>query len=403
VMTRGPSRASVALAASRHALAEAARRNAGLLHALGMRQRIGRVWSKANETYLHQQQIVSDMVGEFGSLSRVLRIVMQSAVLGVGAYLVINQQTTAGVMLAATILSARALAPVELAIANWKSFVTARQSWRRLSEILAAVPNEVDRISLPNPARNLRVTAVTLVPPGMGAAALHEVSFTINAGSALGVIGPSGSGKSSLARALVGIWKPVRGAIRFDGATLDQWSPDVLGSFIGYLPQEVDLFDGTVADNISRFESEADPSKLIAAAIAADVHNVILRLPQGYKTQVGESGVMLSGGQRQRIAFARALYGDPFLVVLDEPSSNLDAVGEQALTRAIRAVRARGGIAIIIAHRPSAVAAVDHILVLNEGRVQAFGARDEILHQVTQSARAPAARFAEAQMASGGT
>ena len=257
-------------------------------------------------------------------------------------------------------------------------------------------------MSLPDPMRNLRVTSITLVPPGMGAAALHEVSFTLAAGSALGVIGPSGSGKTSLARALVGVWRPVRGAIRLDGATLDQWSQDVLGRFIGYLPQEVELFDGTVAENIARFEPEADPTKLIAAATAAGVHDVILRLPQGYKTQVGEGGAALSGGQRQRIALARALYGDPFLVVLDEPNSNLDALGEEALTHAIRAVRARGGIAVVIAHRPSAVAAVDHILVLNEGRVQAFGARDRILQQLRQPAPAPAAVAAEAQAASGG-
>ena len=342
-----------------------------------MRRRIGERWSKANDAYLQKQQVAYDIVGELGSCSRVLRMIMQSAVLGVGAYLVINQQATAGVMLAATILAARALAPAELAIANWRSFVTARQSWRRLDDVLAAMPAEADSISLPHPARNLRVTAITLVPPGMAAAALHEVSFTLAAGSALGVIGPSGSGKSSLARALVGVWRPVRGAIRLDGATLDQWSPDALGGFIGYLPQEVELFDGTVAENIARFDPDADPGKLIAAAGAAGVHDVILRLPQGYKTQVGEGGATLSGGQRQRIALARALYGDPFLVVLDEPNSNLDAPGEEALTRAIRAVRARGGIAVVVAHRPSAVAAVDQVLVLNEGRVQAFGARDQ--------------------------
>jgi ATP-binding cassette subfamily C protein len=219
---------------------------------------------------------------------------------------------------------------------------------------------------------------------------LHDVSFTLIAGNALGVIGPSGSGKTSLARALVGVWKPVRGTIRLDGATLDQWSPDVFGGFVGYLPQEVELFEGTVAQNIARFERDFDPTKLIAAATAAGVHEVILRLPQGYKTPVGEGGGLLSGGQRQRIALARALYGDPFLVVLDEPNSSLDALGEQALTKAIAAIRARGGIAVVIAHRPSAVAAVDHILVLNEGRVQAFGARDQILQQVTPAAAAAA-------------
>jgi PrtD family type I secretion system ABC transporter len=397
-LTRGPSRASVALAAARHKLAEAARRNAALLQALGMRGRMTEQWMRANEAYLHSQQSANDMVAGLGSLSRVLRIIMQAAVLGVGAYLVINQEATAGVMLAATILAARALAPVELAIANWKPFVAARQSWRRLSEALTAVPPEQEWIALPPPARGLRVTAVTLVPPGTGAAALHDVSFSLIAGNALGVIGPSGSGKTSLARALVGVWKPVRGTVRLDGATLDQWSPDALGRFVGYLPQEVELFEGTVAQNISRFEPDAEPGKLIAAATAAGVHDVILRLPQGYKTEVGEGGTLLSGGQRQRIALARALYGDPFLVVLDEPNSNLDALGEQALTNAIGTVRGRGGIAVVIAHRPSAVAAVDHILVLNEGRLQAFGARDQVLQQIAQAA--PAA--AQNQAAHGG-
>jgi ATP-binding cassette, subfamily C, type I secretion system permease/ATPase len=381
-LTREASRASVALAAARHKLAEAARRNAALLQALGMRSRMTGQWMKANDAYLHSQQAANDMVAGLGSLSRVLRIIMQSAVLGVGAYLVINQEATAGVMLAATILAARALAPVELAIANWKAFVGARQSWRRLSDALTAVPPEQEWIALPPPAHGLRVTAVTLVPPGTGAAALHDVSFSLIAGNALGVIGPSGSGKTSLARALVGVWKPVRGTIRLDGATLDQWSPDALGRFVGYLPQEVELFEGTVAQNIARFEADAEPGKLIAAATAAGVHDIILRLPQGYKTEVGEGGTLLSGGQRQRIALARALYGDPFLVVLDEPNSNLDAPGEQALTKAIAGVRARGGIAIVVAHRPSAVAAVDHVLVLNEGRVHAFGAREQVLQQV---------------------
>lgn len=391
-LTRGPSRASVALAAARHKVAEAARRNAALLQALGMRSRMTEQWMKANDAYLQSQQTANDMVAGLGSFSRVLRITVQSAVLGIGAYLVINQEATAGVMLAATILSARALAPVELAIANWKAFVTARQSWLRLSEALIAVPKEQEWIALPPPARNLRLTSITVVSPGMGAAALHDVSFTLVAGNALGVIGPSGSGKTSLARALVGVWKPVRGTIRLDGATLDQWSPDALGRFVGYLPQEVELFEGTVAQNIARFEANAEPSKLIAAATAAGVHDVILRLPQGYKTEVGEGGTLLSGGQRQRIALARALFGDPFLVVLDEPNSNLDAPGEQALTKAIGAVRARGGIAVVIAHRPSAVAAVDHILVLNEGRLRAFGARDQILQQVAQTETAAAAQ-----------
>jgi PrtD family type I secretion system ABC transporter len=383
-VTRGPARSAVALATARQKLADAARRNAALLQAMGMRPRMTERWAQASEAYLQSQQAANDMTTGLGSLSRVLRIVIQSAVLGIGAYLVINQEATAGVMLAATILVSRSLAPVELAIANWKSFVTARQSWVRLSEAFVAVPVEEERIALPPPARDIRLTAITIVPPGTTTAALHEVSFTLIAGNALGVIGPSGSGKTSLARALIGVWKPARGTIRLDGATLDQWGSDAFGRFVGYLPQEVELLEGTVAENICRFGQDADPTKLIAAATNAGVHDVILRLPQGYKTQVGEGGALLSGGQRQRIALARALYGDPFLVILDEPNSNLDAHGEQALSRAISGIRARGGIAIVIAHRPSAVSAVDHMLVLNEGRVQAFGARDQVLQQLKQ-------------------
>jgi PrtD family type I secretion system ABC transporter len=399
-MTRGPARAAVTLAISRQKLADAARRNAALLQALGMRPRMIERWTQASENYLRSQQAANDMTTGLGSLSRVLRVVIQSAVLGIGAYLVINQEATAGVMLAATILASRSLAPVELAIANWKSFVTARQSWRRLSEALVAAPVEEERVALPAPKHNIRLTAVTVVPPGTGTAALHEVSFTLIAGNALGVIGPSGSGKTSLARALIGVWKPARGTIRLDGATLDQWSSDAFGRFVGYLPQEVELLEGTVAENIARFEEDADPTKLIAAAMKAGVHDVILRLPQGYKTQVGEGGAMLSGGQRQRIALARALYDDPFLVILDEPNSNLDANGEQALTNAISGIRARGGIAIVIAHRPSAVSAVDHVLVLNEGRVQAFGAREQVLQQLRQPVPAAGEKVARGRRSS---
>jgi ATP-binding cassette subfamily C protein PrsD len=294
-------------------------------------------------------------------------------------------------MLAAMILTARALAPVEMAIANWRNFVAAQQSWRRLSDALVAAPVEDEHTPLPRPAQTLRLTAVSVAPPGGTAAVLHDVSVTLNAGTALGVIGPSGSGKSSLARLLVGGWKPARGVIRLDGATLDQWPSDELGKFIGYLPQEVELFDGTVAQNIARFSAARDPAQLIAAAKAAGVHEIILRLPSGYDTLVGETGAALSGGQRQRLGLARALYGEPFVVVLDEPNSNLDAPGERALTAAIEGVRRRGGIAVVIAHRPSAVAAVDHVLILNEGHVQAFGPREKFFPPavVVQVASAP--------------
>jgi ATP-binding cassette, subfamily C, type I secretion system permease/ATPase len=382
-VTRAPTLRLAALASARLQLAEQARRNAGLLHALGMRTRMARRWGARSATYLHEQQAISDLSAGFGSASRTLRLVLQSAVLALGAFLVIRQEASAGVMIAATILTARALAPLELVIANWRSIVAVRQSFRALSDAMTASPAEPDCIALPPPRESLRVTALSVAAPGASAPALHEVSFTLAAGSALGLIGPSGSGKSSLARALVGIWKPARGTIRLDGATPEQWPADALGGHIGYLPQEVELFEGTIAQNIARFEPNPEPARIIAAARNAGIHDMILRFPAGYATEVGEGGARLSGGQRQRVALARALYGDPFLVILDEPNSNLDARGEQALTQAIAAIRARGGIAIVIAHRPSAVRAVDQVMILNEGRMQAFGARDAMLGQAT--------------------
>jgi ATP-binding cassette subfamily C protein len=396
VTTRGPAQEAVSLSAARRSLAEGARRNAALLQALGMRRAMTERWLKQNDAYLDRQQWIADVAGGLGSASRVLRMVLQSAVLGLGAYLVINQEASIGVMLAAMILTARALAPLELAIANWRNFIAARQSWRRLSDALAAAAIEHEHTPLPRPTQMLRLTAVSVAAPGSTAAVLHDVSVTLTAGTALGVIGPSGSGKSSLARLLVGVWTPARGVIRLDGATLDQWPTDALGTFIGYLPQEVELFDGTVAQNIARFAPNGDPARLIVAAKAAGVHDIILRLPNGYDTLVGDTGLALSGGQRQRIGLARALYGDPFLVVLDEPNSNLDAPGEQALTAAIHGIRARGGIAIVIAHRPSAIAAVDQVLILNEGRVQAIGPREQFFQPAAVVQTVPAPRAAPA-------
>lgn len=319
-------------------------------------------------------------------------MVLQSGVLAIGAWLVINQQATAGVMLAATILSIRALAPIELAIANWRGFISTRESFRRLREAFEAVPQQQPLTPLPAPQRDLRVTSLSLAAPGTERLVVHEVSFALKAGSAVAIVGPSGSGKSTLARALVGVISPLRGVIRIDGASLAQWDQIALGPSIGYLPQDVGLFRGTVAENISRFESVSAPERLMAAAHEAGVHEMILRLPKGYETEVGDGGLKLSGGQRQRIALARALYGSPFLIVLDEPNSNLDSEGERALIRAIGAIRARGGVAIIVAHRPTLLNAVDHLLVLNEGRQQAFGTTAQVLPLLTlKPVAAPAA------------
>jgi ATP-binding cassette subfamily C protein len=307
-------------------------------------------------------------------------------VLAVGAWLVINQQATAGIIIAGSILAARALAPVEVVIAQWRVFVSARHSWRRLNNLLARLPTDPPPMALPKPANSLAVEAVSAAPPGTNVLVIQDIVFELKAGQGLGIIGPSASGKSSLARTIVGVWTAARGKVRIDGAALDQWSSEALGKHIGYLPQDMELFAGTVAQNIARLEPEPEADKVIAAAKAAGDHEMILGLPNGYETQMGEGGTALSAGQRQRIGLARALYGDPFLVVLDEPNSSLDHEGDEALTQAILGVRARGGIAIVIAHRPSALAGVDQMLVMRGGRQQAFGPKETVLRQALQAA-----------------
>ena len=311
-------------------------------------------------------------------------MILQSGVLAVGAWLVINQQATAGIIIAGSILSARALAPVDLAIANWKSFANARQGWRRLNKLLALFPPAAAVMPLEAPAKSLAVEAVSALAPGTQRPVVQDVHFTLHAGNGLGIIGPSGSGKSCLARLLVGVWPPARGKIRLDGAALDQWTPEALGRHIGYLPQDVELLSGNVAQNIARFEDDAKPEDVLAAAKAAGVHDLIVKMPDGYETGVGEQGTALSAGQAQRIALARALYRDPFMVVLDEPNSNLDAEGDEALARAILGIRERGGIVIVVAHRPSAIAGLDLVLVMNGGRQQVFGPKDDVLNKVLQ-------------------
>jgi ATP-binding cassette subfamily C protein len=294
-------------------------------------------------------------------------------------------------MIASSILTSRAMAPVELAIGNWKGFVSARQGWRRLRTLLEANARAEDPLKLPAPKSVLSIENAGAGAPGGQRFTVQDVAFELKAGSGLGIIGPSASGKSSLARMIVGVWPTWRGKVRLDGAAIEQWLPEDLGRHIGYLPQDVELFAGTVAQNIARFEPEPKSEAVIEAARAANVHEMILQLPDGYETQVGEAGAALSGGQRQRIALARALYGHPFLVVLDEPNSNLDNEGEQALTAAIMSIRGRGGIVVVIAHRPSALAGVDQVLVMDEGRMQSFGPKDEVLSKVLRPVPAPQA------------
>ena len=384
MMTKAPSRSAMEAAAARNNIAEASRRNAEVLIAMGMLPRMAARWSEANSHYMASQQRTSDIGGGLGSVSKVLRMLLQSGVLAVGAWLVINQQATGGIMIAGSILSARALAPVDLAIANWKGFVAARQSWARLNNLLEAMPAPAEPMALPAPSHRLTVEGVAATAPGTQKVLVQDVAFKLEAGQGLGVIGQSGSGKSSLARVLVGVWPAVRGKVRLDGAAMDQWSPERLGPHIGYLPQDVELLAGSVAENIARFEDKPDGEAVIAAAKAVGVHEMIVSLPQGYETPVGEHGTSLSAGQAQRVALARAVYRNPFLVVLDEPNSHLDTEGDAALTRAILGIRERKGIVVVIAHRPSAIAGVDQILVMNQGRVQALGPKDEVLAKVLQ-------------------
>ena len=384
ILMRAPARAATEAAVARNGLAEASRRNAEALVAMGMAGHIAARWSEANRQYMRSQQEASDLGGGLAAISKVLRMMLQSGVLAVGAYLVIHQEASAGIIIAGSILSARALAPVDLAIANWKGFVAARQSWQRLNRLLTMSPARLAPMQLQTPVQRLTVEAVSASPPGVPKAVVQDITFELEAGQGLGIIGPSGSGKSSLVRLLVGVWQPVRGNVRLDGAALDQWASDALGRHIGYLPQDVELLAGTVAENIARFEPNPDNEAVIAAAKAVGVHDLIVRLPAGYDTPIGEQGSALSAGQAQRVALARAVYRDPFLVVLDEPNSNLDSEGEEALTRAILGVRERMGIVIVVAHRPSAIAGVDRLLMMNQGKAQAIGPKDEILSKVLQ-------------------
>lgn len=387
-MSSRPMLAAAAAGSRRLALAESARRNAEAIFAMGLAPAISRRYERINDEYLVHQLKASDAAGGIGNITKVLRLLLQSAVLGLGGYLVIQNELTAGAIIAASITVSRALAPIEASITHWKGFVSARQAMARLGELLGAVRDQERAVvALPAPQRELRIEQLFVAPPGQTDAILRNVSFAAARGEAVGVIGPSGSGKSTLARALVGAWLPTTasGSVRLDGASLDQWQPDQLGRHIGYMPQDVELFSGTVADNIARFDPAASSEEVVAAAKAAGAHDMIVNLQHGYQTVIGEGGRALSGGERQRVALARALYGSPFLVVLDEPNASLDAGGDSALLDAIMGVRKRGGIAVVIAHRPSALSAVNRVLMLANGQVRAFGPKDEVLRAVLQS------------------
>lgn len=386
VTTRKPMQKLTQIVSVRNELAENNLRHVEMLVALGMRQRMQDRWARVNRLYLSANADLAHSSGTIGGISRTFRMFLQSVLLTVGALLVLDGKASGGIIFAGNMLCGRALAPIDSAISQWRSFSAARNGWARLQTLFEKVPPvEEASVLLPAPTQSLAMQHVFASPLGTQTLTLSGINFTLKAGEALGVVGPSASGKTTLARVLTGVWQPLRGAVRLDGATLDQWDRERLGSFIGYLPQAVELMEGTVAENIARFEPEADSAKVIAAARAAGVHDMIIRLPNGYETEVGSEGAGLSAGQRQRIALARALYGDPFLVVLDEPNSNLDGEGEAALARAIAAVRARGGIAVVIAHRPSALSHVSHVMFMREGRAEQFGPRDEVLRNISRS------------------
>lgn len=377
---RDADKAQAASMSARQVLIESTVRNAESVVAMGMMGALERKWRQTNSALLRDWLSGSDASSGLGSLAKIFRMVLQSAILGVGAYLVVQGEMSAGAMIAASIMSSRALAPIEIAVAHWRGFVAARQGLGRLREVrLRQAQSNSRKTSLPAPSKSLAVERISVTAPGGKVAILNEVSLRLEAGQSLGIIGPSASGKSTLARALVGVWQPVKGEIRLDDAALSQWPIAELGSYLGYLPQDVELFAGTVAENISRFSHDASDKEIIAAAIAADAHEMIVKLDKGYDTEIGERGAALSGGQRQRIALARALFRDPFLVVLDEPNSNLDREGDDALTAAIMGVRKRGGIAIVVTHRTTGIAGVDNIAMMAGGRIQAIGPREEIL------------------------
>jgi len=363
-------------------MAEEIRSEAETIQSMGMRTAAFTRWKKTRDNSLVETVVASDVGGTFSSLTKTLRMFLQSAMLGLGAYLVLQGMATGGVMIASSILLSRALAPIELLVGHWPQVQRAQKGWQQLGELLTKVPEDNRRTALPKPKARLEVNGLTVVPPGDTRAKLKTVSFKVEPGQALGVIGPSGAGKTTLARALTGFWRPAGGVVRLDGAALDQYAPDVLGQHIGYLPQRVQLFDGTIAENIARLSPEPDSAKVVEAAKKAAAHDLIVSLPEGYDTRITAGGGRLSGGQMQRVALARALYDDPVLLILDEPNSNLDNEGSLALNNAIKGMKAAGKSVLIMAHRPSAIQECDLLLVLDDGHRSAFGPKDQVLREM---------------------
>ncbi|RED11944.1 type I secretion system permease/ATPase [Pontivivens insulae] len=377
--------------------AEAVRRDAEVVQSLGMRQSVLARWRQQRDTALDESMGAADVSGTFTTFSKTFRLFLQSGMLALAAYLVLQGLLTPGAMIAGSILMGRALAPVEQSIAQWSLVQRARQGWLSLAELLERTPEEEEKTELPRPKARLDVKGIIAAPPGEQVPTLKSVSFHIEPGIALGVIGASASGKSTLARVITGIWPPAQGKVRLDGAAIDQYETEVLGQHIGYLPQDVNLFDASVADNVARLSAQPDPAKVVAAAKKAGAHEMILKLPDGYDTVIQGGGGRLSGGQRQRLGLARALYGDPVILVLDEPNANLDVEGSNALNAAVEQMKKNGGSVIIMAHRPAAIARCEMLLLLDQGQVKDFGPRDDVLKknlknydQVAGGLKAPA-------------
>ena len=381
-VTRRHAQEAQLAAAKASTLSEEARRNVEVASVLGMLGVLRDRWMTIQGAALDALTKSSDRGGMLTSLSKALRLLMQSCILGLGAYLAVKQEVSPGAMIAASIIMSRALQPVEMAVAQWAGFQAFRRAWVRLNVMLSETPEPGRRMALPAPAGTLKAENLIGYIPGVEKPIVSGISFELAAGTGLGIIGPTGAGKTTLARLLVGLWPHKRGTVRIDGATLEQWDAEQLGRHLGYLPQEVELFDGTIGQNIARFAVDAKPEDIVAAAQEAKAHDFILGLPHGYNTLIGEGAQRLSAGERQRVGLARALYGNPVVVVLDEPNANLDAEGESALLQAIANVRRRGGTVIVVAHRPSAIAALDMLMVLRAGQSIAYGPRDEVLKKV---------------------
>ncbi|NOX95244.1 MAG: type I secretion system permease/ATPase [Alphaproteobacteria bacterium] len=363
-------------------MASAALRNASAADAMGMRAGLKGRWLQKSGIASDYAVSAGDKIGGVTATSKAVRLFLQSAILGTGAYLAIYQEVTPGVMIAASIITGRALAPIEMVTSQWRNFAMSWLAYKRLNEFVEAGTERIERTALPAPVGEVELDRLYVQPPSSKKPIVKNVSFKLAPGEALGVIGPSAAGKSTLVRALVGVERVVAGEIRLDGANIDHWDRDALGPYIGYLPQEVELFAGSAAQNIARFKDDADPEKIIAAAEAAGAHQMILSLSDGYDTDIGDHGRRLSAGQKQRLGLARALYGDPIFVVLDEPNANLDAEGDAALAKAVQRLKARGATTIIVAHRPSTIAYVDKLLMLSDGETRAFGPRDEVLKKI---------------------